>query len=78
MGLFSVARLTIHVENGVENLHDPVLEASGLRGYIEENSEIGTTVRIAPEENSAPLQILVTDEDLVSIGLPGRLDLPDP
>lgn len=61
-----MARIVIHVDNAAENLHDPVLESSGIHGYIDENSEIGTTVRLGPEQNSEPLQILVTDEDLVS------------
>lgn len=42
-----------------------MLQASGLSGYVEENAEVGTTVRVGEAPGSAPLQILVTDEDLV-------------
>ncbi|VDL84359.1 unnamed protein product [Nippostrongylus brasiliensis] len=37
---------------------------SSREGYISENAEIGTTVRVSPNPQAESLQILVNDEDL--------------
>uniref|UniRef100_A0A915D2U8 Uncharacterized protein n=1 Tax=Ditylenchus dipsaci TaxID=166011 RepID=A0A915D2U8_9BILA len=41
-----------------------VLKVDSFEGYLPENAEVGTTVRIAPSMKSASLQILVDDQDL--------------
>lgn len=63
--LISFANLIISVEDSATNLYPPVLKASSLLGFIEENAEMGSTVRTSEMANSPPLQILVTDADLV-------------
>ncbi|VDL64013.1 unnamed protein product [Nippostrongylus brasiliensis] len=39
-------------------------QVSSREGYISENAEIGTTVRVSPNPQAESLQILVNDEDL--------------
>ncbi|KJH46727.1 hypothetical protein DICVIV_07216, partial [Dictyocaulus viviparus] len=37
---------------------------TSTKGYIRETSEIGTIVRVSPNNQADPLQILISDEDL--------------
>lgn len=49
---------------------------TATEGYLAETAEIGTTVRISPDAKAESLQILVNDDDLVSILLPPPPHLP--
>jgi hypothetical protein len=53
----------------------PVLQVSSSEGYLPETAEIGTTVRVSANLQSESLQILVTDEDLVSASISHYLRL---
>ncbi|KAI6207341.1 Cadherin domain containing protein [Aphelenchoides fujianensis] len=46
------------------SLYPPVLKVKSREGFLYENAEIGTTVRILPDLRSDALQILVEDRDL--------------
>lgn len=49
------------------NNYPPILQVTGLQGFVDINAKMGTLVRTTPHPTSRPLQILVTDQDLVSL-----------
>lgn len=53
----------------INSNHAPVLQVSSTEGFLTETAEMGTTVRVSPNSQSESLQILVNDEDLVSLML---------
>ena len=50
----------------IPSSYPPVLQVTALDGFISENAQIGTTVRIALDMNADALQVSVSDQDLVS------------
>uniref|UniRef100_A0A915ISG4 Cadherin domain-containing protein n=1 Tax=Romanomermis culicivorax TaxID=13658 RepID=A0A915ISG4_ROMCU len=55
----------VTLPGGQKNLYPPVLQVTGVKGYIEENAKVGSIVRIGENFDSRPMQILVTDQDLL-------------
>lgn len=51
------------------SLYAPVLKVPSLNGYLDDTADAGTPVRVAVDPDSAPMQILVDDKDLVR-GMP--------
>ena len=43
------------------------IQVTATEGFLAETAEIGTTVRISPDSKAESLQILVNDDDLVSL-----------
>ncbi|GMR48313.1 hypothetical protein PMAYCL1PPCAC_18508, partial [Pristionchus mayeri] len=64
----SPSQLSNSIEGSVSNF-PPVLQVSSAVGYLDENADIGTTVRVSPHLPSESLQIIVSDGDLKA-GMP--------
>lgn len=59
---FATAKLAIEVKPVDAN--PPVINATAVEGYVNENAPVGTKV---VDENGDPVTLTVTDEDLVSV-----------